>query len=340
MPHPPRSPSRPSRGTVGQDGAGSSVTAPGKLMVCGEYAVLQGAEAVVAAVNRRARVTCDKEGRREGELPPEVTHTRALAEKQLGPLPGSLKLDVSELRSGGQKLGLGSSAAAAAAAAGVVYAYHGRHLRDEATRREILSVALEGHRAVAPSGSGADVAAATLGGFVGVQVRSGKTGPASQLRTRALRLPAALQISVVWMGQAARTSDLVSQVRELAEQRPRLHDELMSELGLQARHFVTSAENDDAVELLAAADAYGRGMQALGEAAGAPIVTPALRELAQRARNLGGAAKPSGAGGGDVALGFFTAAEARHQFEIGCRERNLTILSLGLGAEGVRDEAR
>ncbi|MEY4583034.1 MAG: hypothetical protein RL701_7737, partial [Pseudomonadota bacterium] len=30
------------------------VSAPGKLMVIGEYAVLEGAEAVVAAVDRRA----------------------------------------------------------------------------------------------------------------------------------------------------------------------------------------------------------------------------------------------------------------------------------------------
>ena len=35
----------------------TTVTAPGKMIILGEYAVLEGAEALVYAVNRKAHVT-------------------------------------------------------------------------------------------------------------------------------------------------------------------------------------------------------------------------------------------------------------------------------------------
>ncbi|HEY3356298.1 MAG TPA: hypothetical protein VGQ83_23805, partial [Polyangia bacterium] len=45
-----------------------------------------------------------------------------------------------------------------------------------------------------------------------------------------------------------------------------------------------------------------RVLEELGEAAGVAIVSPACRALADAAEALGGAAKPSGAGGGDLAV--------------------------------------
>jgi phosphomevalonate kinase len=150
------------------------VSAPGKLMVSGEYAVLEGAEAVVAAVDRRAYVQLNRAAAQpatsashtQPTLPPEVLSTRACVEARFGPVPGALSVDVSELQQGGKKLGLGSSAAAAAATAAALLRAHGRDLADPAARALCLELSLQGHRAVAPEGSGADVAASVLGGFV------------------------------------------------------------------------------------------------------------------------------------------------------------------------------
>ncbi|MEM9384980.1 MAG: hydroxymethylglutaryl-CoA reductase, degradative [Pseudomonadota bacterium] len=47
-------------------------TAPGKLIVLGEYAVLEGAPALVLAVDRRARVRLETRDARPGELPAQV----------------------------------------------------------------------------------------------------------------------------------------------------------------------------------------------------------------------------------------------------------------------------
>ena len=87
-----------------------------------------------------------------------------------------------------------------------------------------------------------------------------------------------------------------------------------------------------------AADAHGEAMGRLGASAGAPIVTAELDRVAQIARSCGGGAKPSGAGGGDVALAFFSDAERGARFETACEEAGFTLLSVALGADGVRSE--
>src|SRR6476620_3174116 len=106
--------------------AHAAVSAPGKMMLAGEYAVLAGAEAVVVAVDRRAYAQLAP-GTQSDLAHQEATASRAAAERRLGhPSPGALEIDAAELRQEGHKLGLGSSAAAAAAAAAVVHAAAGR----------------------------------------------------------------------------------------------------------------------------------------------------------------------------------------------------------------------
>ncbi|MBM4364466.1 MAG: phosphomevalonate kinase, partial [Deltaproteobacteria bacterium] len=74
--------------------------APGKLVLSGAYAVLEGAPAIVTAVDRW--VTADT-GRPADRLTPEVS--AALAGRT------APWFDAGPLRDGEQKLGLGSSAA-------------------------------------------------------------------------------------------------------------------------------------------------------------------------------------------------------------------------------------
>ena len=62
------------------------------------------------------------------------------------------------------------------------------------------------------------------------------------------------------------------------------------------------AAGDDAAGWLEAIAAYGRGLQELGVAIGADIVTAEHREIGEDARRHGVAYKVSGAGGGDLGL--------------------------------------
>lgn len=300
-------------------------SAPGKALLAGEYAVLDGGPAVVAAVDRRVTVEWSD---RDQPMPPEVLATLERARRRCGKLPGSLEVDASALRRGDVKLGLGSSAAGAVAAAGAVFASHGHDLREPGVRQQVFECALGGHAAVAPSGSGVDVAASAFGGF-----RRFSRG--SHVDTRALSAPRGLAVRLVWTGHAARTSDLVAKVRALRSADPSLYDSTMGTLTALAAQFADAFEEGRAGDVVRLARDYGAAMRALGEAASAPIVESRLEHAARLAAKHGGAAKPCGAGGGDVAIAFFTDTEAGSTFELACREEGLHPIGVSFGAEGV-----
>jgi phosphomevalonate kinase len=305
-------------------------SAPGKLMVSGEYAVLDGAVAIVASADVRVQVRWVDEA---ATLPPEAAATREIAERELGAVEGSLVLDASDLRKAGKKLGLGSSAAASAAVAGALLATHGHDLTDPVVQQRALKLALAGHKAIAPEGSGADVAASSLGGFVRFRLAEGKLAEATRVD-----FPAQVQPRVVWTGKEARTSEFVRAVRAFEARDGQSFDRLRGELRDQALRFAEAIARANVSEIIAATAAYGLTMGALGRAAGVPIVTDELARIAVLAGEHGGAAKPSGAGGGDVAIAFFPNLENARAFDDACRAASLDLLELRLGADGVRAE--
>jgi phosphomevalonate kinase len=241
-----------------------------------------------------------------------------------------LIVDASELQRDRIKIGLGSSAAAAAATAAAAYAALGRDLAEPATLREVFACALEGHASVAPQGSGVDVAASIHGGFLRF-VRKGDA-----IESRPLRLPKGLQIRLVWTGHAARTSDLLSQVHALRRNDPERYSVCMERLSELSGEFASAFEADRPETILATAASFSTAMGALGEAAGAPILEARLRHAAELAARFSGAAKPSGAGGGDVAIAFFLDASAARGFELACKDEGLHPIDVSWGAPGVR----
>jgi phosphomevalonate kinase len=339
----------------------AGASAPGKLLLSGEYAVLEGAPAVVVAVQTRA-VARFVSGPPEGPEHPEGASARRLTEARFGPVPARLTVDASALRSSGDvKLGLGSSAALAAACAGAVAVYHGRDPSDPSAG--VLELALAGHRAVAPEGSGADVAASVLGGSIrfrrlgAMRSRSATDSNLGAMRSRSatdsnlgadsrgdrvdarpLPLPEDLALRVVWTGQAARTSDFLRKVAGLAEAAPAAHRARMDALADGAERLADAFARGDAASVVREAGAYGEAMRALGEAAGVPIVEAKLEALDALARRFGGRAKPSGAGGGDVGIAFFAGREPREAFDRACRDAGLLPLELALGGPGVLPE--
>jgi phosphomevalonate kinase len=244
-----------------------------------------------------------------------------------------LAIDVSQLRADGFKLGLGSSAAAAAAAAGLVFAQNGKDLSSPAVRAEVMAAALRGHREISPQGSGADVASSVHGGFLRFQ-RQGE-----RVQAEPIAWPSQLRARVVWTGQEARTSNFIERVAALAQAQPARHRSLMDTLGQEAERFVAAIRAGEPSAVLKSTAVYGQAMGRLGEAAGVSIVTDTLRRVAEIAAAAGGAAKPSGAGGGDVALAMFPDMHSDQLFVDLCREHKFTLLLLDLGAPGVSASA-
>ncbi|MDP3220868.1 MAG: hypothetical protein Q8S73_42680, partial [Deltaproteobacteria bacterium] len=74
---------------------------------------------------------------------------------------------------------------------------------------------------------------------------------------------------------------------------------------------------------------------ALGEAAGAPIVTPAMARLAAVVERLGAAVKPSGAGGGDVVVGVAQDDDAMEALREAAAVEGFEEVDLGADGAGV-----
>jgi phosphomevalonate kinase len=80
--------------------------------------------------------------------------------------------------------------------------------------------------------------------------------------------------------------------------------------------------------------AGGRAIGELGRAARAELVLDAHRQLAADAAGLGGAFKPTGAAGGDIALAAFADAGAAQKFRAHASQRGMPVLALSVEADG------
>jgi phosphomevalonate kinase len=311
-----------------------TITAPGKLFFAGEYGVLHGGTAVVAAVDRRvvARFV-------PGAVPSTPVVAEAVAAVRAhcattgASLPdGAPEIDSATLSDGGHKLGLGSSAAVAAAAVGVLLEAAGFDV--EAERSLIFLLADRAHRAAQGGrGSGADVAAAVMGGVL-AYTRPEIGAPS----LRALVPPAQLTPVVVSTGVPSATVGHVTAVERLAARDPGAHARRLREIRRTADAFLQGYEAGDAQAVLQAVGAAHEALGALGRDADLPIVTPALDAAAALARELGGAAKPSGAGGGDVGIAFFADPDSAAVFRTRVVPLRLRILSIITGARGLGRE--
>lgn len=292
--------------------------APGKVVLSGAYAVLDGAPAVVSAVGRYVEVDS---ARPADWVTPEVQ--AALAERERAPW-----FDASALREGGRKLGLGSSAAILVAS---LYALERDALPDAGEpelRRRIFERALRAHRAAQGGGSGVDVASSCFGGTS--SYRLGAAGP----EVEALSVPRGLDLELWICPTAAGTADLIRAVASLASREPRTHERWMSEQALASERALQACTAGDAAAFVAALRAQRGALAQLGGAAGVPIVTPELLELSPSAEGEGGALLPAGAGGGDIAL-FAGSAPSSPALRAALEARGHRLLQAELGAAGV-----
>jgi phosphomevalonate kinase len=296
--------------------------APGKIVLSGAYAVLEGAPALVAAVDRY--VIADP--RREAALlTPEVRE--ALHHRAATRAPWfdarALRDEVSD-----RKLGLGSSAAILVASLAALELLREPSLDDAALARRIFDAALCAHRIAQGGGSGVDVAASAFGGILRFQLPS--DGGVIPITAR-VELPKPLVIGVWSSTSAASTAIMLAGVAALKRDRPGEYRTVLGELAGAAE---ATAEAATGPAYVAACRRQLGGLASLGRIARVPIVTPEVAELDRVAQMTGASILPSGAGGGDVVL-IISTGPAHADLEASARRLGLTPLHLALGARGV-----
>jgi len=291
--------------------------APGKLVLSGAYAILEGAPAVVTAVDRY--VTADT------SLPAELVTLEVKAGLRDRKAPW---FDASALRGDSGKLGLGSSAAILVASYGALTGEEKPGISDEELRAAVLEPAMVAHRTAQGGGSGVDVAASVHGGTL-IASRSGTT-----LATRAIELSPTLHIQVYFAGSPASTSELVGKVRAFKARSRHGYGGVMENLVLAAEDAERAFDEGSATGIIRALRDQLRGLTDLGEHAGVRIVTREVARLADAASEEDAVVIPAGAGGGDVTLYVGEKPPSARLLAAFDAERQ-TRLELTLGAKGL-----
>jgi len=303
----------------------SICTAPGKIMLAGEYAVIDGSEAIMLAVDRYAVATLHTSPQ---HLSPFLEAAYRVLADEFGESSAQaqaaqrVRVDTHAFREGPDKLGLGSSAAATVAAIGLALGTESF----DVNRVHLLARRAHGdaQEPKGARGSGADIAASSFGGCLRFS-----TTP----RCAPITLPADLHLVFPWCGQSASTTSLVSQVRRLRAHRDADYQALCKAISESAQALASASTASQAIV------AIGRGGQAvadLGSAAGAALWLPVHSQMRDIAEQLGGSVKPTGAGGGDLALGAFSNASDMARFVERLADRGIPCPPLAPAPQGVR----
>lgn len=301
-------------------------SAPGSLMLLGEYSVLEDGYAVVCAIDKRIKVylsprkdntisiqshlgqfTCDLSGI-SVEGPFQFVLTTLLQYQSFLKTGCDLKIE-SEFSS---TLGLGSSAAVVVATLGVLNQWIQRFFEP----KEFIQKARSIIQLVQGVGSGADVAASVLGGVIAY-----KKEPISFES-----LPHNFSISVIYSGSKTPTADAIRHVQELFSTRQEVLRQLYKKISECALSGINEIRNENWLELARIMQKQQTYMNELG------VNNPNLNEIFEKLKQcksiLG--AKISGSGLGDCVVAIGKVNEELH-FE----NKNIQFIPVSISEKGM-----
>jgi len=324
-----------------------TASAPGKLVVSGEYAVLVGAPALVLALDRRVVVRLAP-GERDWRFTSHgyTGHARHASSNLLGPVdlpfddpafmgqqvlraiaacgvqrdwPDAVDVDIDSRQgfAAGAKLGIGTSAALCVAFSAAACAYLG-------SEADPLAIAFAAHaRAQGGRGSGLDVASAHRGGLIRF-VRD-----AEQPKIESVVWPARVHRLAIWTRESAATVDYIDRFdRWRRAARPASLDALVEYAA------ATAPALSDPTAFMRELRTFSARLDELDRDSGLGVHSPAHRRLAKLA---GGALvyKPCGAGGGDLGLACSEDLAALAAFGAAAADQGFSPLPLELPQHGV-----
>ena len=313
-------------------------SAPGKLVVSGEYAVLAGAPALVAAVDRRVSCVlesaCDSgwrfvgKGHAVNEQLSKAEVFRAAPDSVAGIVRRSIAaadapdnvrvtVDSSPCYWHGAKLGVGSSAALVTAVAAACAALGGGSPR----LAELYSL----HAAFAGGGSGLDVAAAVTGGVIRFQER----------RVTPVRLPAAVAMAFVFTGASTRTRDMLARFDSW---RGGTTPAALERLALAAGEVADCTGNADS--FVEALGDYSHMLERFDRATRIGIFGSGHRRARELAAKRYVVYKPCGAGGFDTGMAVAADAAAVAAFAADAVRAGLTVVPMEIARNGIQVRTR
>jgi mevalonate kinase len=313
-------------------------SAPGKLMLFGEHAVVHGRPCIVTAVDQRIHVEAKKNGANElnvnapqlgiqnyhktvaelcnQEMPKQVSFIEAVVKifhQRYGLEQG---LDITTHSEFSHTYGFGSSSGVTIATTKALSELYKISL----TEKEIFDLGYKAVLNIQRVGSGFDLAAALWG-----KILFYKRGAAVVEKMDVDKLP----LVVCYSGIKADTPTLVEQVNELKRKRPRKIKNIFDRIEaitLKAKKSIKAKDWPEVGRLM-------QQNQTLLEEIG--VSTYRLENLITTAENAGAwGAKLSGAGGGDCIIALCP-EEKKQQVEISLRGVGGKIMDVNLNSQGV-----
>ncbi|SEQ70113.1 phosphomevalonate kinase [Virgibacillus subterraneus] len=358
-----------------------SLKVPGKLMIAGEFAVLEAYQnLVVMAVDRFVYVSLTQQDENRLSLLNfdlanlEWTYNEKkvnikTADKRVKFVEDAMsvvytylkEMNVSlanfhlEIRSelddeSGRKYGLGSSAAVVTS---VVAAILKKYLPKEPSAKLIFKLAAISHVKTQGSGSGADVAASSYGGFLQyasfqaewLQYEYEKADTIRELvekdwqylSLKPIKLPVNAYMCIGWTGTPASTGKLIDKIKRLKTENNTLYEQFLEESNRAVSTFIKGVTEEDAALIVEGTKRNRRALATVGKHANADIETPMLQKLCDLAELHGGAGKPSGAGGGDCGIAFLPSKEQAQQLMKAWEEAGIKPLDIQLSKMGATE---
>jgi phosphomevalonate kinase len=144
-----------------------------------------------------------------------------------------------------------------------------------------------------------------------------------------------LEFSLVWTGTPADTVPLVAHVRTLRTRDPRGHAAAMTSLGDAAATLADAFRHGKLPAIIAAVTQGNTALAELAARSGAELIPPSFAAIRALAAAHDGAAKPTGAGGGDLILAAFPDPAAAAAFRAALAPRGMIALDLRVDPDGV-----
>jgi len=329
----------------------ATASAPGKVVLSGEYAVLAGAPAVCMAIDRRAHVTVaasDSEHHVVSRVAKNSKPCRfkssdgviewidagedfALLEavwETVGLAPTSnlsLQLDTSEFSdiATGNKTGIGSSAALTVALTAALCELNSGEQKSSAPQSATAAFDAH-HKFQGGRGSGVDIATSGAGGLI-EYVMNGRN-------IRRLSWPDELAYALVWTGAPASTTQKLDR---LARSKPRPS---RAALVYSARRLGKAWQKGRADNILNEYHDYINVLREFSVDHDIGIFDAGHAELVFAAQAAGIVYKPCGAGGGDVGIVLADSAAAVESFLGNAVDGSGQVLDARLDGKGVQAE--
>lgn len=344
-------------------------SAPGKLVLLGEYSVLEGAPALAMAVDRRAvaelapasspqvssvcapDIWPDTECFTLGADGAPVWHNQNLRLADAMSLVScvmrafsvphqtiSASFDLklfsapffSHSHRDGMRIKLGlGSSAAVTAAMASVLAARAGRLDMLKNRQDWLSNLLSVHRNF-QHGRGSGIDIAAAV-YGGVICYELRSSP----YVRKFGWPSELFQLWVWSGQSASTSDFLAQLYTWKKERPAECSRHMSRLAKIAESGSQALIDGDADVLYWCIEEAALALQAFGDASKIPIFSPHHLKISALVKGAGGVYKPCGAGGGDLGLAVTQDATIAGRVRAALQLAGYAVLDLDMDRVGL-----